>query len=354
MATSEEVNKNIRQMRQVFCLSGVVNLLIMVVMAISGEASLVFWILIIIASICIWEAFIELGKRSSRGYTFATIASFIFVLSFPVYTIFGISYLNKLSKPEMRQVFGLGGGMKNTSEGVLKKTSGTELPNIIGISNHGEQIGLKSSNIPLSSKLIESRQSGQQQSEDRPQTIPEGYFETPRPSGDGLCSDNKCPCLDTKIPRGTGYLYISPELVELRADARSQKEMIAKLERSRQQIQSQVKSHVFMTTASANPILMCEQGARLRKIDLDVAAKDATYWWETGFVPLRATPPMSMLLPVARPPIKESPAEVMTSTSNNSSEDRTEKLLMLKGMFYKGLITQVEYENKKAEINSKM
>ena len=38
------------------------------------------------------------------------------------------------------------------------------------------------------------------------------------------------------------------------------------------------------------PILMCEQGARRRSLDLEVAAADARHWWDTGEVPLRATP----------------------------------------------------------------
>jgi hypothetical protein len=35
---------------------------------------------------------------------------------------------------------------------------------------------------------------------------------------------------------------------------------------------------------------MCEMGAKKRGLDLAVAAADAKYWWETGLVPLRATP----------------------------------------------------------------
>jgi len=41
---------------------------------------------------------------------------------------------------------------------------------------------------------------------------------------------------------------------------------------------------------TSSPILMCEQGAKLRGLDLEVAAADAKYWWETGLVPLRVTP----------------------------------------------------------------
>jgi hypothetical protein len=38
------------------------------------------------------------------------------------------------------------------------------------------------------------------------------------------------------------------------------------------------------------PILVCERGAQLRKLDLAIAAADAAHWWATGQVPLRATP----------------------------------------------------------------
>jgi hypothetical protein len=38
------------------------------------------------------------------------------------------------------------------------------------------------------------------------------------------------------------------------------------------------------------PILVCEQGAKLRGLDLKVAAEDAKRWWKTGKVSLRPTP----------------------------------------------------------------
>ncbi len=116
------------------------------------------------------------------------------------------------------------------------------------------------------------------------------YFEVRRPNGDGLCSDKKCPCPEDHIPRGSGYLYISDELVEKRRDALRQKDALEKLERERQNLEKQLGSAVFMSSGSANPILMCEKGARLRGLDIDIAAADAAYWWETGLVPLRATP----------------------------------------------------------------
>src|SRR5262245_18558264 len=40
----------------------------------------------------------------------------------------------------------------------------------------------------------------------------------------------------------------------------------------------------------SGPILVCEEGARLRGLDLEIASADARHWWATGKVPLRPTP----------------------------------------------------------------
>ncbi len=115
------------------------------------------------------------------------------------------------------------------------------------------------------------------------------YFDVPLISGDGVCSDNQCPCPENKIPRGTGFLYVSSELVEKRRKFPSYFLAKANLEIERKMLEIKLGSAVFMTTQDLLPILMCEQGARLRNLDLDIASADATYWWETGLVPLRAT-----------------------------------------------------------------
>ena len=118
------------------------------------------------------------------------------------------------------------------------------------------------------------------------------YFEVTLLEGDGLCSDNQCPCADTIIPRGGGYLYISQDCVEFRRDACSVKELHCKGEKMAKQLNAalgQDRLHIFsqeITTA----ILMCEQAARLRNLDLAIAASDAAYCWKTGLAPLRATP----------------------------------------------------------------
>ena len=37
-------------------------------------------------------------------------------------------------------------------------------------------------------------------------------------------------------------------------------------------------------------VLLCEQAARSRGLEIAIAAADARHWWETGTAPLRATP----------------------------------------------------------------
>jgi hypothetical protein len=112
------------------------------------------------------------------------------------------------------------------------------------------------------------------------------YFEADIPSGQGLCSDNSCPCDDTVIPRGSGYLFIEQELVEFRRkypileDALEAKELQAQEKRKTLGITN------YTEIGRLGPILVCERGARLRNLDLDLAAADAKHWWETGMVPL--------------------------------------------------------------------
>jgi len=113
--------------------------------------------------------------------------------------------------------------------------------------------------------------------------VQRGYFEVPRPAGDGVCSDNNCPCPEVLIPRGSGYIYISQDVVDFRKDAPT----VVKAKRKLSQLAGS-QAITFMSGPSA--ILMCEQGAKLRGIDLGVAAADAKHWWETGQAPLRATP----------------------------------------------------------------
>ncbi len=114
------------------------------------------------------------------------------------------------------------------------------------------------------------------------------YFECDVPSGDGLCSDNKCPCPDVRIPRGAGYLYIEQGLVDFRRQYPTMKSAREAMQRRQDQMRDSFR--FFTGFYRLGPILVCEQGAKLRNLDLEVAAADAKYWWKNGKVPLRATP----------------------------------------------------------------
>ena len=114
------------------------------------------------------------------------------------------------------------------------------------------------------------------------------YFECDVPPGDGVCSDNNCPCPEVKIPRGTGYLYIDQELVNFRRQYTSMRS--AREAMQQRQVQMRASLGTFTGFYRLGPILVCKQGAKRRKLDLEVAAADAEYWWKTAKVPLRATP----------------------------------------------------------------
>ena len=112
------------------------------------------------------------------------------------------------------------------------------------------------------------------------------YFESSRPSGNATCSDDSCPCPGAIIAPGTGYLYISKEVIEFRKDAIAESEAAAKI----QDVQRKLGAIVFNPNLLASPILMCRMGAEKRGIDLAWASRDAQHWWNTGQVPLRPTP----------------------------------------------------------------
>ena len=139
-------------------------------------------------------------------------------------------------------------------------------------------------------KSLRAKLTGKEEDRSVESIEPLEYFECDRPSGDGLCSDNNCPCPQVVIPRGTGYLYIEQSLVDFRRQyptlESAREAMRRKIERTR----STSGFRGMMTFYRLGPIFVCEQGAKLRNLDLAVAAADAKHWWETGKVPLRATP----------------------------------------------------------------
>lgn len=96
------------------------------------------------------------------------------------------------------------------------------------------------------------------------------YNKAAIPKDTGYCSDRECPCPETPIPRGSGYLYISQEAVN--------------------SMRAKMQGKVGDAGGCPMPVLTCQQGAELHGINMEVAAADAKRWWETGKVPLRPTP----------------------------------------------------------------
>jgi uncharacterized membrane protein YhaH (DUF805 family) len=111
------------------------------------------------------------------------------------------------------------------------------------------------------------------------------YFEVERPLyGGGLCSDPQCSCSEVPIQRGSGYIYISKDVVNFRKDCIKWKDALSK-------IQSLKLNGTFIVpNGLLFPYLICEQAAKLRNINLEVASADAKHWWDTGLIPLRVTP----------------------------------------------------------------
>jgi len=82
-----------------------------------------------------------------------------------------------------------------------------------------------------------------------------------------VCSDNDCPSgyTGSTIPRGSGYMYISRAVVEFRRDARAVREAEQKVALMQRRMNIVFDQNVVTST------LMCDQGARKRDLDLDVA-----------------------------------------------------------------------------------
>ncbi|MCE9532269.1 MAG: hypothetical protein K8T89_14285 [Planctomycetes bacterium] len=137
------------------------------------------------------------------------------------------------------------------------------------------------------------------------------HFECSRPKGDGICSDDSCPCGEpgAVISRGTGYLYISEEVVKFRQDVPTESAAMAKV----RDVERTLDAKILNPKSLATPILMCKLGARNRGLDMKIAAEDAKHWWQTGEVPLRPTPTTAPA-PQAK---KESPEEAALNKKRN-------------------------------------
>jgi hypothetical protein len=119
------------------------------------------------------------------------------------------------------------------------------------------------------------------------------YFEVPVTRETFLCSDRECSCLghDVLTAGKNGYLFISPEVVITRSQYPSWCDMLAHL----QEVKGQ--SGAGMMVVDVNPLFMCEEGARQRGLDLEIAAADAENWVKVGLCPLRSTPSASSRSP---------------------------------------------------------
>ena len=115
------------------------------------------------------------------------------------------------------------------------------------------------------------------------------YVVVERPSGSARCSDSDCPCADAAISWGEGYLYVHELFVEAARKAGS-----GDFRKLADAVQALPGTITLITSGQLYPILMCETGARQRKLDLHVAVADAAYWWKTGNVPLRVTPRIAL------------------------------------------------------------
>ena len=101
---------------------------------------------------------------------------------------------------------------------------------------------------------------------------------------------------------------MSQEVVDFRKDARSIEAAQAKENRVRMQSQDMDEAAAVMhgmTTA----VLLCEDAARRRGLDLEVAAADARRWWETSGAPLRATPLAKTVEPEPETVVVTEPAD---------------------------------------------
>lgn len=125
-------------------------------------------------------------------------------------------------------------------------------------------------------------------------------FETTPFKHDRMMCDKDLCCGNPKvIERGQGYLYVSEQAVEFRKDCPTMEQVKQKLMGI---VSSRLRSGgnpALLMNPDAlweefaeqmDPVPMCEEGARAKKLDLNVAREDAVRWWNKGVAPLRPTP----------------------------------------------------------------
>jgi len=113
-------------------------------------------------------------------------------------------------------------------------------------------------------------------------------FTVPVRNEAGFCAHPGCSCGGNVIPKGTGYLHISQKVVDFRKDCPSPRDLLYKLNKTLADLgcfETFVLDH-----GALYPQLLCNEAAIRHELNLEVAAKDAEIWWNTGEVPLRSTP----------------------------------------------------------------
>jgi hypothetical protein len=107
-------------------------------------------------------------------------------------------------------------------------------------------------------------------------------MECPPFPGQVACSDNDCPCPNTTMPPAKGYLWIKKEIADTRMKCLSLQALQGFMSASGISSIDEVRRRCL-------PIVVCEQSAKRRGLDLAVAASDYASWVKTGKVPCRAT-----------------------------------------------------------------
>jgi len=108
-------------------------------------------------------------------------------------------------------------------------------------------------------------------------------MECPPFPGNASCSDNDCPCPNTTMPPAKGYLWVKPEVADTRMKCLSLAALDGYMTASGISSIDEIRRRCL-------PIVVCEQAAKRRNLDLAVAASDYGSWVKTGKVPCRATP----------------------------------------------------------------
>ena len=108
-------------------------------------------------------------------------------------------------------------------------------------------------------------------------------MECPPFPGFASCSDNECPCSTMPMPPAKGYLWIRSEVASTRTNCLSLAALKGYMAASGISSIDEIRRRCL-------PLVVCEQGATRRHLDLAVAASDYNSWVKTGKVPCRATP----------------------------------------------------------------